>query len=61
MSHSETPIEGVNERRARILIVDDEIFNLAVLEASLNQIGYTKIEQAHDGKQALDVLKNRPD
>ena len=48
------PIEQPN-----ILIVDDEPFNLIVLESLLNEFNLTRISKAFNGRQALeDVIKN---
>ncbi|HMR67817.1 MAG TPA: response regulator, partial [Anaerolineae bacterium] len=42
-----------------ILIVDDEPVTLTVLECLLQQHGY-QILLAHDGSEALDLLRRRP-
>ncbi len=42
---------------AQILIVDDEPFNLIVLEGLLHQLGVKKIDKSHNGKEALQKLK----
>jgi CheY-like chemotaxis protein len=39
------------------LIVDDEPFNLIVLEALLNEFGVTKIDRAHNGREALEIIE----
>src|SRR6476661_3454942 len=44
---------------ARILIVDDEPFNLDVLEQELELIGHTSM-RAQDGIEALEKLKREP-
>jgi class 3 adenylate cyclase len=44
---------------ARILIVDDEPFNLDVLEQELELAGHTSV-RAEDGAEALEKLKGEP-
>jgi CheY-like chemotaxis protein len=45
----------------RILIVDDEPFNLDLLEQELTERGY-RVERARDGEEALDKLQaSQPD
>ena len=43
----------------RILIVDDEPFNLIALEALLNISNIFQIEKAFNGRQALALLRER--
>jgi len=55
--------EAPAKSKAKILTVDDEIFNLKLLRAHLGKNGYAVIE-ATNGKQALEKaadLDNRPD
>ncbi|WP_046866132.1 adenylate/guanylate cyclase domain-containing protein [Microvirga massiliensis] len=44
---------------ARILIVDDEPFNLDVLEQELELLGHTSV-RAENGREALDRLDDQP-
>jgi len=44
---------------SKILIVDDEPFNLDVLEQELTDLGYA-VERASDGAQALSELDKLP-
>ena len=48
------PAEGVASRR--ILIVDDQKVNLAVLKTILRKLGHSNVVMAKDGKEALDIL-----
>ena len=41
----------------RILVVDDMSTMRRIIKTILNQLGYTNIEEAEDGKQALAKLK----
>ena len=49
----------MNNRARRILCVDDEDFNLDLLEAMLKPRGY-EVHTALNGKEALDVLASKP-
>lgn len=42
----------------RILIVDDYEMVRIMLKRCLTQLGYTNVEEATDGKQALDMLNS---
>ncbi|MBR3086083.1 MAG: amino acid permease, partial [Kiritimatiellae bacterium] len=53
------PQEASTAKR-RILIVDDQKINLAVLKAMLKKLGDFDVETAADGKQALAVLEADP-
>jgi PleD family two-component response regulator len=44
----------------RILLVDDEPFNLIPLEGILNMNGVNAIDTAFDGTSALDILMKNP-
>ncbi|MBR3084866.1 MAG: amino acid permease [Kiritimatiellae bacterium] len=48
----------VPAQKGRILIVDDQKINLAVLKAMLKKLGDYDVVTAEDGKQALSVLKS---
>ena len=37
-------------------MVDDEPFNLIALEGLLNHFGFSNLQQAYNGKQALDII-----
>ena len=41
-----------------ILIVDDEPFNLIILEGFLSKKGYQKVDKAYNGREALDKLED---
>ena len=43
-------------KQKRILMVDDEPFNLIALEGLLNHFGFSNLQQAYNGKQALDII-----
>ena len=43
----------------KIMIVDDEGFNLIALEGILSLMGYSDILKAFDGQQALAVIKDK--
>lgn len=47
------------EKKARILVVDDEDRNLRLMEAMLTPLGYEVI-LAHDGEEALQKVKEIP-
>ncbi len=42
----------------RILVVDDMSTMRRIIKTILNQLGYTNIDEAENGKQALAKLKN---
>lgn len=44
-----------------ILIVEDELINRMILEKLLRNKGYTHIDMASDGKEALQMIKSNPD
>ena len=46
----------MNEKKLRILVVDDEERILILLRANLEAAGY-EVLAAHDGRQALTILK----
>jgi PleD family two-component response regulator len=49
-------------QRMKILIVDDELVNVALLEEILVENEFTRFESVTDSKKALDVCKNfQPD
>ena len=45
----------------QILIVDDEPFNLIVLESLLNEFNLTRINKAFNGLQALEEVTKHPE
>ena len=45
---------------ARILVVDDNEDNRFTLIRRLNRSGYTAVEEAINGKQALELLQAKP-
>ncbi len=55
----------MNEQRlknARLLIVDDEEYNLQLLEAMLQEAGYTQVTKTSDPRQVLPLyLESQPD
>ena len=44
-----------------ILIVDDMAAMRKILKALLAQLGYKNVDEAEDGKQALEILRKNPD
>lgn len=44
----------------RILIVDDEAVLRSVIEEFLGMIGYTQLDTAGDGQEALDIIRAHP-
>ena len=52
----------VNFLKAKILVIDDEQANIALLEDILENEGYTHCKSTHDSRQALDMYREmRPD
>jgi len=41
-----------------VLVVDDFLTMRRILKNILKQVGYSKMEEAEDGAQALDMIKN---
>ena len=54
--HSIDQIEIIPEYQPRVLIVDDEPFNLIVLEGLLNMNGITRIDKAFNGLEAFEIV-----
>ncbi len=49
-------------KSARLLIVDDEEYNLQLLEAMLHEAGYTQVTSTSDSRQVLPLcLESQPD
>lgn len=53
------------EKNFRILVVDDFEMGRQIMKSALHDLGFSNIEEAEDGKQAVDVLndaaaKNNP-
>jgi len=44
----------------KILIVDDMAAMRKILKTLLGQLGYKNVDEAEDGKQALEILKQNP-
>ena len=42
---------------SEILIVDDEPFNLVILEGILHQLGINRVDKAYNGEEALNKIK----
>lgn len=57
---TESSDEIILTERIRLLIVDDEPFNLIALEGLLNMMNIEDITKAFHGKQALDMIIQRP-
>jgi signal transduction histidine kinase/CheY-like chemotaxis protein len=51
--------ENLRERRARVLVVEDNLVNQRVVMAMLRKAGYEPVV-ANDGQEALDVLRDAP-
>ena len=45
----------------KILVVDDMTAMRKILKTLLAQLGYKNVDEAEDGKQALEILKQNPD
>ena len=45
----------------KILIVDDMAAMRKILKTLLSQLGYKNVDEAEDGKQALEKLRKNPD
>jgi len=45
----------------KILVVDDMAAMRKILKTLLAQLGYKNVDEAEDGKQALEILKQNPD
>ena len=59
MGRSPGPCGGRLVEPAHILIVDDEPFNLDVLEQELDLLGHTSV-RAENGREALERLEDEP-
>lgn len=57
---SDIMVEMEEEITERVLIVDDEPFNLIVLEGMLNMLGINEVKTAYNGQQALEILERYP-
>jgi two-component system chemotaxis response regulator CheY len=44
----------------KILVVDDMAAMRKILKTLLGQLGYKNVDEAEDGKQALEILKQNP-
>ncbi len=49
----------MNSENAKILLVDDEEFNRSLLLRLLKADGYINIDQAENGRQALEMIKSQ--
>jgi two-component system chemotaxis response regulator CheY len=47
------------KKEARFLVVDDFATMRKIVKKVLSELGYTNIEEAEDGKPALELLKKR--
>jgi len=45
----------------KILVVDDMAAMRKILKTLLAQLGYKNVDEAEDGKQALEILRQNPD
>jgi two-component system chemotaxis response regulator CheY len=52
---------GMPDPNIKILIVDDMAAMRKILKTLLAQLGYKNVDEAEDGKQALEILKQNPD
>ena len=52
--------EQMADLKMRILVVDDFSTMRRIVKNILKQLGYTEIEEAEDGRQALAKLKEKP-
>lgn len=64
-AQTQTSGPGIGHKQAlkmRILIIDDEPANVALLEATLQDNGYTRVRSLSDSRQALDLCRDfQPD
>jgi PleD family two-component response regulator len=42
---------------SKILVVDDEAFNIVVMEGLLNEVGIYKVDRAYNGREALSKIE----
>ena len=42
---------------SKILVVDDEAFNIIVMEGLLNEFGITRVDRAYNGREALSKIE----
>ncbi|ADU96810.1 chemotaxis response regulator CheY [Thermovibrio ammonificans] len=52
---------GMPDPNIKILIVDDMAAMRKILKTLLAQLGYKNVDEAEDGKQALEILRQNPD
>jgi two-component system chemotaxis response regulator CheY len=50
---------AINAATAKVLIVDDYKTMLRVMRNLLGQIGFKNVDEATDGKSALDLMRNK--
>lgn len=48
----------MSDENSRLLIVDDEVFNLKLLVRHLKNEGFSNIDSAENGQQALDMARD---
>ncbi len=53
----ENPIKGLTDRKARIMIVDDHPINLLLLRNLLANLGFSNLEEARSGAEALALFE----
>jgi len=53
-------MSGLVEREPNLLVVDDDNVNREVMRRYLRSLGYTNISMAENGRQALEVLAEKP-
>ncbi len=51
---------GMPDTNINILVVDDMAAMRKILKTLLAQLGYKNVDEAEDGKQALEILKKNP-
>jgi len=51
---------GMPDPNINILVVDDMAAMRKILKTLLAQLGYKNVDEAEDGKQALEILKKNP-
>lgn len=48
------------KRNARLLVVEDNAINMMVMQGVLGKLGYSRIDKAHDGLEAVEKVIHQP-
>lgn len=49
------------KRNARLLVVEDNAINMMVMQGVLGKLGYSRIDKARDGLEAVEKVMHQPD